>query len=362
MVAVCGVSSLAAESVDGFVVEPESARLYLDMARKASLGSMPGDEEWDSLFSSAAYNAFLSHTGWDVQEFKSNVRNAFELAYDPARSAERDSVAASVQGIDSELPLYLSTAMSIRERLDDYSAWLDSLNIGNTVEEARQLALDLLPGRGAGLEPRTSPVYFIVWDLECRSLGSGIYLDLNTFLFDGPRVATEILAHEMHHFYTQPCFEANYSGDISDPAAEALVYNMMEGTADIINKKRMPLTSLAPYGKDMLEIYNADYFASPDVLRELDSVTCDYLDGKVSFEEYTDRALGCAHFGGHTTGDYMVFMIRDNLGLESVVESYGDIAGFVDNYNRAVAKGDGYRFSDRFVNHIREIDSAARRK
>lgn len=58
----------------------------------------------------------------------------------------------------------------------------------------------------------------------------------------------------------------------------------------------------------------------------------------------------------------MVFLIGDNLGLESVVESYGDIAGSVDNYNSAAAKGDGYRFSDRFVNHIREIDSAAWRK
>lgn len=55
-------------------------------------------------------------------------------------------------------------------------------------------------------------------------------------------------------------------------------------------------------------------------------------------------------------------MIRDNLGLEAVVESYGDIVGFVDNYNSAAAKADGYRFSDRFVNHIREIDSAARRR
>lgn len=319
VLAVCGLGVCMAEVYDGFVVEPESARIYLDMARRASCGDMPGQAEWDTLFSSAAYRAFLRHTAWDVDEFKGNVRHAFELAYDPALCAERDSVMSSVQGLDSDLPLYLSTAISIKERLDEYSGWLDSLDLGSTVSDARQMALELLPGRGAGLNPTCSPIYFIVWYLECRSLGSGIYMDLNTFLFDGPCAATEILAHEMHHFYTQPCFEANYSGDINDPAAEALVYNMMEGTADIINKKRMPLTSLAPYGQDMLEIYNADYFASPDVLRELDLATCDFLDGKVSFEEYTNRALSCAHFGGHTTGDYMVFMMRDNLGLEAVV-------------------------------------------
>lgn len=165
------------------------------------------------------------------------------------------------------------------------------MDIDDVIDKANSLALSLVPNHGEGLIPEPCPVYFIVWDLECRALGDALFLDVNTLFHDGLQAATEVLAHEMHHFYLMPVFNSIYKDDIMDGAVLALVNNMREGVADILNKKEMPLKSLAPYGKQMLDAYNADYANSLQVLAQLDKVTCEYLDGQLDMEQYFSKAF-----------------------------------------------------------------------
>lgn len=124
----------------------------------------------------------------------------------------------------------------------------------------------------------------------------------------------------------------------------------------------MPLESLAPYGDNMLKIYNDDYFSTPTVLAELDSVTVAYLDKKIPEKKYRSSAMSCAHFGGHTTGDFMVFLIRDRLGLDAVTDSFCDLEKFVKNYNKAARLADTYQFSNRFINHIIAVANEAKKE
>lgn len=58
----------------------------------------------------------------------------------------------------------------------------------------------------------------------------------------------------------------------------------------------------------------------------------------------------------------MVFLIRDRLGLDAVVESVGDLDAFVDNYNKAAKMAGTYVFSDKFTNHIHSVSQSAKRK
>ena len=141
----------------------------------------------------------------------------------------------------------------MKNNLQIYSSILESFDTDKVVTEANKLALSLVPNNGAGLEPESCPIYFIVWDLECRALGDALFLDVNTFFHDGLQAATESLAHEMHHFYLMPVFNTVYKDDVMDGAVLFLVNNMREGVADILNKKQMPLTSLAPYGSGCLK-------------------------------------------------------------------------------------------------------------
>lgn len=355
-----------AQTTSNFKVDISSAKLYLDMAQKASNGQMPSDEEWDSLFVSPAYKALFRIVDWNKEEFEENVREAFDIAYNLSKTTVRDSIAATLNDIelaqlDSELPLFVSTALSIKDNLNSYTSIVNDLNIDNVIDEANALAMSLLPDNGRGITPQACPIYFIVWDLECRSLGDALFLDVNTFFHDGPQSATEFLAHEMHHFYLMPVFDSVYKNDIMDGAVLALVHNMREGVADILNKKEMPLKSLAPYGDKMLAIYNEDYAATPLTLQQLDAITCDYLDGKLDMEQYFQKAFECVHFEGHTTGDYMVFLIRDQLGIDAVIDSVGNIENFVDNYNKAAEKAGTYKFSDKFTKHIHDICAPARK-
>lgn len=239
------------------------------MAVRAEHGTMPASADWDSLFNTSAYRTFLDNTFWDVHEFKHCVRTAFELAYDNSRAGERDSILAG----DDEITYYTQTACYIKNRLQEYQVILDDLDIDDIVDRAQSMALDILPNHGAGLTPDVSPIYLMVWDLECRNWSSGIYLDINSFLGQGREAAVEVLAHEMHHFYMAPLFESRYQGDVTDAAVYALMLNMQEGTADIINKKQMPVTSLPPYGDDVVKMYNEDYYATPAALEALDRAT-----------------------------------------------------------------------------------------
>ena len=159
-----------------------------------------------------------------------------------------------------------------------------------------------------------------------------------------------------------PAFDKTYEQDVMDGAVFALISNMREGVADIINKKKMPVTSLVNNGDKMVQKYNADYYDTPNVLRELDDVTCQYLDGKINLEDYFRKAASCVHYEGHTTGDFMVFLIRDQLGLDAVKRSVGDLDAFIDNYNAAASKAGTYVFSDRFTDHIHSVSRPARRK
>ena len=360
------ITILKAQTSSNFKVDISSAKLYLDMAQKASNGQMPSDEEWDSLFVSPAYQALFKTVDWNKNEFQDNVREAFEIAYNPSKITVRDSITATLNDIelaqlDSELPLFVSTALSIKDNLNSYTSIINDLNIDNVVDEANVLAMSLLPDNGRGITPQACPIYFIVWDLECRSLGDALFLDVNTFFHDGPQSATESLAHEMHHFYLMPVFDSVYKNDIMDGAVLALVHNMREDVADILNKKQMPLKSLAPYGDKMLAIYNEDYASTPLTLQQLDDVTCDFLEGEINMEQYFQKAFECVHFEGHTTGDYMVFLIREQLGIDAVVESVGNLETFVDNYNKAAEKAGTYKFSEKFTRHIHDICAPARK-
>lgn len=149
-------------------------------------------------------------------------------------------------------------------------------------------------------------------------------------------------------------WDLRYPKDSDDPALTALVYNQMEGTADLISKPEMPVTKLGLYGPEIVKMYNDDYAATPEVLKQLDNLTCDYAAGKITAEQF-EEAAGCAHFGGHTTGDYMVFLIRDQLGLQTAIDCFCDIPAFVRRYNEAAAKADTYVFSDAFVQYIDKV-------
>lgn len=161
---------LAAEK---FSVDASSAKIYLEMAGNAIDGELPADAQWEALFNSAAYKALLDNTQWDKNAFKSNVRGAFEIVFDPQNSQKCDSILSVLNSLDNlrdELPFYVSTAYNIRKNLNDYTTLLSSLNMDEVVNDADSLALALLPKKGEGLTAQSSPIGILNparWEVVC---------------------------------------------------------------------------------------------------------------------------------------------------------------------------------------------------
>lgn len=332
----------------------ESASRFIEMAKAAKDGQLPDDKEWHELFATEGYHQFFSAC-YDTPKWQSRIRNAFELVFDKKNSEALDSILTpTAKANPFSRNYYVINFHQTRQHIDELYKFIHKADFTEIVKKAHLKARLHLPARINDLQPTFKKFYFVAWDPECRAWDNGIYLDINSFYQEGPEGMINLLAHELHHHYMDALLSDRYKRDSKDAALIALLANQQEGTADIINKQKMPTDKLGGYGPEIVKMYNDDYFSSPEVLKHLDKLTTDYLAGKITVEQYQE-ARKCAHFGGHTTGDYMVFLIRDQLGLQVAIDCFADFASFVRRYNEAAVKANTYVFSDTFVEHIEKV-------
>ncbi len=332
----------------------ESATRFIDMARMAEQGTLPTEDDWEALFATEGYRAFFSiRTDW--QEWQDNIRNAFMLVFDPALQAKADSIARHPMSIDAPFENYfIVNFYLIRQRLDSLEHFLHHTDFDHLMEQAYSRTKQFLPADAQAINLTDLPLFYLAFDPESRAMGGGVFFDINQAYEDGTQGFINTAAHELHHHYMGALWERRYHQDSDDPALTAIVCNQMEGTADLISKPEMPVTKLGLYGPEIVKMYNDDYADSPNVLRQLDSLTCAYQAGEITARQF-EAAGECAHLGGHTTGDFMVFLIRDQLGLQAAIDCFCDIPAFVRRYNEAAAKAGTYVMSDTFVQYIDKV-------
>ena len=344
--------------VEGEEYSTESAQRFMEMARQAMDGTQPTDEDWRALFATKGYHTFFQVWNWtDSTEWQRNIRNGFDLAFNPARKAQLDSIVARPLGEESsDEDFFTYNFYQTKQRFNELYEFIHTADFGQVMQQAHERVLQFLPAGADTLDLPPMKCYYLAFDPEGRTGNGVIFDDYNTAFEDGPEGLVNGIAHELHHQYMGLLMNARYHRDCDDAALQAIVRNQLEGAADLINKGTMPVDKLGAYGPDIVKMYNDDYFDSPNVLRQLDSLTCGYLAGKLDAKQY-QAAAGCAHFEGHTTGDYMVFLIRDQLGQQAAIDCLGDFSAFVQRYNEAARKSDAYVFSETFVSHIDSICS-----
>ena len=346
-------ASMNAQSVNnkGLRCTTETAEQLINMMKSASNGVMPTDQEWESLFNMEGYKTSFG-TRKDGNEWKENIKDAFLIQFDISRKAELDSIVNA--GLSFESPFshfFVYNFHLVRENLDEMVDFMQKLDMSKAIRKADKMVRKYLPKDADLSNAKFGNIHFVLWDGEGRAWENGIFMDMNLALFGGEKELVRTLAHEFHHIYMQSILSCRYKQDSKDHALMAICWNQQEGTADMISKPVMPTDKIGIYGEKIMKVYNEDYFSTPQVLQELDSLTCRYLAGEITKKQYR-KARECAHFEGHTTGDYMVFLIRDQLGKKAAIECFGDFAEFVRKYNEAARKANTYVFSDTFVKHI----------
>lgn len=346
-------ASINAQSMSekGLKCTTETAERLIYMMKAASDGVMPTEQDWENLFALDGYKTAFSKRK-DAQEWHDNIKNAFLIQFDANRKAELDSIVKKGVGFDSPFSsFFVYNFHLVNDKLDELVDFMEKLDMDKIVKKADKMVRQYLPKNADLFNAKFGNIHFVLWDGEGRAWPNGIYLDLNLALVEGKEGLIKTLAHEFHHIYMSSILESMYKQDSKDHALMAIMWNQQEGTADMINKPVMPVKQMGVYDETVVKTYNDDYFSTPQVLQELDSLTCQYLAGKITKKQYR-KARECAHFEGHTTGDYMVFLIRDQLGKKAAIECFGDFAQFVRLYNEAARKAGTYVFSDTFVKHI----------
>lgn len=358
------LSFLLGMPAKGFAQEPvslpdseystESAVHFIRMAKAAQKGTMPGEKEWKELFATEGYhNFFAAH--WDSLSWQKDIRDAFQTVFDAKQKTRLDSILTEYAHPKTDFDQFTVINMyQINERINELETLICHNDFNEIMRKGHAKALQHLPTRIHQLKPTFKKFYFLAWDFECRAWSNGIYLDINGASLNGQEDMINLIGHELHHHYMGALIQDRYHHDTKDAAVITLYYLQQEGTADLINKQKMPVDNLGGYGPEIVKMYNDDYFSSPEVLKQLDELTTSYLAGQISEKEY-EKAKQCAHFGGHTTGSYMVFLIRDQLGLQAAIDCFADFSAFVHRYNEAARKAGTYVFSDTFVKHVDNV-------
>ena len=241
----------------------------------------------------------------------------------------------------------------MKKNITQLHSFIHQTDFAKLFIKGNSLARKHLPKQWRNIHPAFQKFYFVAWDPEPRAW-NGIFIDINSFYTEGKKGMARTLGHEIHHQYFATILEKLYTKDCKDPALIAIYRMQNEGTADLINKTELPAKTFGGYDKAVVDVYNSDYLSSPEVLAELDSLTCGYIEKRLTFKQYRE-AQYCAHMEGHTTGDYMTFLIRRELGEKAAIGCLGDFPSFVRTYNQAAKKVGTYVFSDKFVKHIEEM-------
>ena len=338
-------------SNSGVKCTTQTAEQLINMIKAASKGIMPTEQEWEYLFNLDGYKSSFGIRK-DGKEWKENIKNAFFIQFDANRKEELDSIVNTNLSFESpHFHYFVLNFYMVKNNIDEMSRFMKKLDMDKIIKKADKMARKHLPKNVNLSKAKFNDIHFVLWDGEARAWKNGVYIDLNLALFGGENELVRTLAHEFHHVYMRPILMSKYKQDITDFAIIALYRNQLEGTADMISKPNMPTDKMGIYGETIKKTYNDDYLSTPLVLQEMDSLTCQFLSGKITKKQYR-KVMNCAHFEGHTTGDYMVFLIRDQLGKKAAIECFGDFAEFVHRYNKAAQKANSYVFSDTFVKHI----------
>lgn len=341
----------AQERQFSFAYSIESAMCFIDMAEQAVEGKMPTDKEWNELFETEGYRKALENRD-DINEWKESIRNAFTLVFDKDKQEVVDHIIALPLEERDDLYYFVYNFHNMKNNIRELHNFIHNTDFDKMFRKGVALAKKYLPKAYRNIEPQYDKFYFVAWDPESRAW-DGTFLDINSFYAEGKQGMVRVIGHEMHHHYFAAMLEKMYSKDTQDAAMIAIYRMQNEGTADLINKREMPAKKLGAYDDVIVKLYNEDYLSSPKTLEELDSLTCKYLDGQLTKKQYR-QAQQCAHMEGHTTGDWMTFLIRKQLGLQTAIDCLGDFALFVKQYNVAARKAGSFAFSEHFIKHIEE--------
>jgi hypothetical protein len=130
-----------------------------------------------------------------------------------------------------------------------------------------------------------------------------------------------------------------------------------EGIADLIDKQPPPNYMIEFLPSFLVEEYKNDFKNTPKKLKHLDSLLLAHSHGALSKKEFSNQLNNYFKFGGHPNGYYMALKIKEQLGLQVLIDSFNDPIAFVRLYQDAETKETSSTFFSRqFMDFVKGIE------
>ena len=99
-----------------------------------------------------------------------------------------------------------------------------------------------------------------------------------------------------------------------------------------------------------------DHEQTPQKLHFVDSLTVAFVDEQIDATTYSQQISGYFQFGGHPNGYYMANLILDNLGVDTLINTFSDPLEFLKIYNGVSKDLEGeHVFSDAFLAFVETL-------
>ncbi len=336
-------------------IEFSSVSAFFRMADKIGTENTPSEKEWSELFATDGYSRCIAATFDEKEMF---LRRAMELAYDPRRQNEKDSI-MNIPGeeISEEwetllLRVILANFIEIKENESDIKEMLlnldDSRIYGDAISKLRSFLVNPVDSLIYSI-----PVSLVFMEPDILNLSGNMIWDCNRFLKQSSEERTDRLAREMFLSYISHFS----SSEIRSPLIKVILSWQNEGIADLIDKKSLADLSVGftHFGlpESYVSEYNRVYNITPSLIKDLEQLTISYINDEISEDEFNTDLSDFIRFGGTPTGYYISTLIREAGYEKEMISGFASPVIFMELYNRCISEE--YSLSDTFMEYLKNL-------
>jgi len=328
----------------------ESAQKVIAIARSLQNDVEINENDWNELFRSKGYQNYLIYS--DSIYKKDIIKDAIITVFNENHQEKLDSLLSIPIKLDQDFfkLSILRNFYGLKQNLTFAESILETTDFSKILESADSIARRFLPAKEFEEYPDLFNVYFINSDPDGMVTDNAIVIDLNNAIELGVNDLTKMIAHEYHHNYRKI-----KAVEYHHPLMRELNKIHQEGLADLIDKQIPPLFKMGQYPQSIIQFYNMDFENTPQNLRHLDSLTLNFIQGTLDSLSYEKKVTNYFKFGGHPSGLYMALLIDQNLGRNSLIDTFADPVQFISLYNQvASVKEAEHVLSVQFVKFISE--------
>ena len=324
--------------------------VFFDIASVLSEDRSPTEEQWEAFHQTGGYQ-FLSL----------DLERRIRIAFKPSEAKQRDSILAIGKfNFDTHTVQHLIEAYQHQSVIKAYQQETDFERL---LREAHKKVKNFLPDR-VDTDSSVPPLYFALFQPDAYAKDSVTVADMYIFTKLSHQALVETLAHEMYHYYRRQ-HAPHLSNKFFIKHNEFNVLKTLnklhnEGVADLTDKSS-PSSSEESFftlalPKSFAEKYNKSFNETPQTLRKIDSLL---LLAAVDTGWIEPEITQLLDFGGHPQGYYMSSLIKKEMGLKPLVDSFDNPAAFIRLYNEAAEKSKRpeFVFSSATIEYLEKLEA-----